>query len=94
MRWLSRGRQRRANGRANRLGQATLSDLATPEGWLIMAAMMLVANRRELSAITSPPAQRVLRRDCGGRDGATRLIESRIVLELQSARGIRSAYGL
>ena len=27
------------------------------------------------------------------RDGATRLIESRIVLELQSARGIRSAYG-
>ena len=25
--------------------------------------------------------------------GATRLIESRIVLELQSARGIRSAYG-
>ena len=44
MRWLSRGRRRRANGRANRLGQATLSDLATPEGWLIMAAMMLVAN--------------------------------------------------
>jgi hypothetical protein len=29
----------------------------------------------------------------GPRDGATRLIESRIVLELQSARGIRSAYG-
>ena len=28
-----------------------------------------------------------------GRDGAIRLIESRIVLELQSARGIRSAYG-
>ena len=27
------------------------------------------------------------------RDGDTRLIESRIVLELQSARGIRSAYG-
>ena len=27
------------------------------------------------------------------RDGATRLIESRMVLELQSARGIRSAYG-
>ena len=27
------------------------------------------------------------------RDGATRLLESRIVLELQSARGIRSAYG-
>ena len=27
------------------------------------------------------------------RDGATRLIESRIVLELQFARGIRSAYG-
>ena len=45
MRCPSRGLcQRRANGRANRLGQATLSDLATPEGWLIMAAMMLVVN--------------------------------------------------
>ena len=45
MRCPSRGLcQRRANGRANRLGQATLSDLATPEGRLIMAAMMLVVN--------------------------------------------------
>ena len=48
MRCPSRGLcQRRANGRANRLGQATLSDRAAPEGRFIMVAMMLVVNSGE-----------------------------------------------
>ena len=46
-----------------------------------------------LEEVGATPILRYLLTYYYGRQSATRLIESRIVLEVQSARGIRSAYG-
>ena len=51
------------------------------------------ARRRASTGDVSPAGRKAGAKRGPRRDGDTRLIESRIVLELQSARGIRSAYG-